>query len=92
MYRTHMCNDIRDAHIGKTIELAGWVDSMRDHGGVIFIDLRDYTGVTQVVIHDESLVSDINRETVISVKGTVSKRDEETVNEKIDTGAVELVA
>ena len=92
MYRTLMCNDIRDEHIGKKIQLAGWVDSMRDHGGVIFIDLRDYTGVTQVVIHDEALVCDINRETVISVTGEVSKRDEETVNEKIDTGAVELVA
>lgn len=92
MYRTLFCNDIRDKHIGKTVELAGWVDVVRDHGGVIFIDLRDYTGVTQVVVHDESLLKDVNRETVITVSGTVEKRALETVNEKIDTGNVELVA
>ncbi len=92
MYRTLFCNDIRDEHIGKTVQLAGWVDVVRDHGGVIFIDLRDYTGVTQVVVHDESLVKDINRETVISVSGIVNKRDPETVNNKIETGSVELVA
>ncbi len=92
MYRTLYCNDIRDEHIGKTVQLAGWVDVVRDHGGVIFIDLRDYTGVTQVVIHNEALVKDVNRETVISVSGIVSKRDPETVNDKIETGTVELVA
>ena len=92
MYRTLYCNDIRDEHIGKTVSLAGWVDVVRDHGGVIFVDLRDYTGVTQVVIHNEALLSNVNRETVISVTGIVEKRDEETVNSKIDTGNVELVA
>ncbi len=92
MYRTLYCNDIRDEHIGKTVQLAGWVDVVRDHGGVIFIDLRDYTGVTQVVIHNEELVKDVNRETVISVSGIVSKRLPETVNDKIETGTVELVA
>ncbi len=92
MYRTLFCNDIRDEHIGKRVELAGWVDVVRDHGGVIFIDLRDYTGVTQVVVHDEALLKNVNRETVISVSGVVEKRNPETVNEKIDTGYVELVA
>ncbi|MBR3684615.1 MAG: aspartate--tRNA ligase [Lachnospiraceae bacterium] len=92
MYRTLFCNDIRDEHVGKTVQLAGWVDVVRDHGGVIFIDLRDYTGVTQVVVHDEALLKNVNRETVISVSGIVNKRDEETVNTKIDTGYVELVA
>ncbi len=92
MYRTLYCNDIRDEHVGKTVELAGWVDVVRDHGGVIFIDLRDYTGVTQVVVHNEDLLKNVNRETVISVSGVVNKRDEETVNEKIATGYVELVA
>ncbi|MBO5733610.1 MAG: aspartate--tRNA ligase [Clostridia bacterium] len=92
MYRTLFCNDIRDQHIGQTVQLAGWVDVVRDHGGVIFIDLRDYTGVTQVVIHDESFLENVNRETVISVSGKVEKRDPETVNEKIATGEVELVA
>ncbi len=92
MYRTHMCNDICEKHIGQRVELAGWVDVVRDHGGVIFIDIRDYTGVTQVVVHDESFLENVNRETVITVSGTVEKRDPDTVNEKIDTGYVELVA
>ena len=92
MYRTLMCNDIRDEHIGRTVSLAGWVDYIRDHSGVIFLDLRDYTGVTQVVIHDESLLEGVTRESVISVSGIVEKRDPDTVNEKIDTGFVELAA
>ena len=92
MYRTLYCNDIRDEHIGQTVQLAGWVDVVRDHGGVIFIDLRDYTGVTQVVVHNEELLKNVNRETVISVSGIVRKRDEETFNDKIETGTVELVA
>ncbi len=92
MYRTHYCNDIRPAHVGQTVELAGWVDVVRDHGGVIFVDLRDYTGITQVVVHDESFLNGVNRETVITVCGTVRQRDPETVNDKIATGEVELVA
>jgi len=92
MYRTQFCNDICDDHIGSTVQLAGWVDVVRDHGGVIFIDLRDYTGVTQVVVHNEELLKNVNRETVISVSGVVEKRAPETVNEKIATGYVELVA
>ncbi|MBR3868818.1 MAG: aspartate--tRNA ligase [Clostridia bacterium] len=92
MYRTLYCNDICDKHIGQTVSLAGWVDVVRDHGGVIFVDLRDYTGVTQVVIHNEEFLKNVNRETVISVTGVVEKRDEETVNTKIATGYVELVA
>ncbi len=92
MYRTHYCNDIREEHVGQTVQLAGWVDVIRDHGGVIFVDLRDYTGVTQTVIHDEELLKNVNRETVISVTGTVRKRDEETVNNTNATGLVELPA
>ncbi len=92
MYRTHRCNEIREKHIGMSVELAGWVDVVRDHGGVLFVDLRDETGVTQVVVHDENLLKGISKETVISVHGTVSKRDESTVNPKIETGLVELVA
>ena len=92
MYRTLYCNDICDRHIGQTVSLAGWVDVVRDHGGVIFVDVRDYTGVTQVVVHDEGLLKNVNRETVISVTGIVEKRDPDTVNEKIATGYVELIA
>ena len=92
MYRTHRCNEIREKHIGIEVELAGWVDVVRDHGGVLFVDLRDETGVTQVVVHDENLLKGISKETVVSVHGVVSKRDESTVNPKIDTGLVELIA
>ncbi len=92
MYRTHRCNEIREMHIGMEVELAGWVDVVRDHGGVLFVDLRDETGVTQVVFHDENLLKGISKETVVSVHGVVSKRDESTVNPKIDTGLVELIA
>jgi len=91
MYRTLYCNDIRDKHVGQRVQLAGWVDVIRDHGGVIFVDIRDYTGVTQTVIHDEEMVKNVNRETVISVSGIVRQRDAETVNNKIETGNVELV-
>ncbi len=92
MYRTHRCNDIRKDHIGQTVELAGWVDVIRDHGGVLFVDLRDETGITQVVVHDETLLKGVGKETVISVKGVVTERDPATVNPKIETGLVELVA
>ena len=92
MYRTHRCNEIREAHIGQVVQLAGWVEVIRDHGGVLFVDLRDETGVTQVVVHDENLLKGVSKETVISVSGEVTKRDESTVNPKIETGLVELVA
>ncbi len=91
MYRTLYCNDISEKNVGQRVQLAGWVDVIRDHGGVIFVDLRDYTGVTQTVIHNEDLVKNINRESVISVSGVVRKRDAETINNKIATGYVELV-
>lgn len=91
MYRTHNCNELNESNIGQVVELAGWVDSIRDHGGVIFMHLRDENGVTQIVVNDEKLMEGVNRETVISVKGIVSKRDADTVNEKIATGKIELV-
>ena len=72
--------------------LAGWINTIRDHGGVLFIDLRDHYGVTQIVIHDDSLLADVTKETVISAKGVVKKRDEETLNTKIETGEIEVHA
>lgn len=92
MHRTHTCNELREEHIGQTVTLAGWVNTIRDHGGVIFIDLRDHFGVTQVVFHDGSLMDGINRETVIKATGVVVARDRETVNPKLDTGKVEVHA
>ena len=90
-YRTHNCSEFGCNIIGKKVRAAGWVENIRDHGGVIFIDLRDHYGVLQVVIHDETQLEGICRETVISVSGEIRKRDEETINTKIATGEVELV-
>ncbi len=96
MYRTYTCSEIREKHVGEKIKLAGWVDTIRDLGGVLFIDLRDQYGITQVVVSgDEEKVefaSRIPTESTISVSGVVRLRDEETVNPAIDTGIVELFA
>ncbi|MEL4105711.1 aspartate--tRNA ligase [Oscillospiraceae bacterium WX1] len=92
MYRTHSCSALRQEHIGQAVTLAGWVDTIRDHGGVKFLDLRDETGVTQIVIHDDALLDGVNREAVVAVAGSVRARDSETVNEKLLTGTVELAA
>jgi aspartyl-tRNA synthetase len=92
MYRTHTCNELRPEHIGLKVRLAGWVDTIRDHGGIKFVDLRDHFGISQVVFHDESLLEGVSREAVISVAGQVMKRDESTINPKIETGMVEVHA
>ena len=84
------CGALTLDDLGKTVRLAGWVDTIRDHGGVAFIDLRDQYGVTQVVVHDEKMLEDFHKETVVSVLGEVVKRDEDTVNPKIATGLVEV--
>ncbi len=92
MLRTHTCNELGIDHIGKSVKLCGWVDTIRDHGGVIFVDLRDHYGVTQVVLSDDGMLKDVSKETVIAVSGNVTRRDEETVNAKIATGMVEVKA
>lgn len=89
-YRTHNCNELTFDNLNETVELAGWVDTIRDHGGVAFIDLRDEYGVTQVVVNDADLINHLKKESVISVHGVVVKRDEETVNKKIATGELEV--
>ena len=95
-YRTNTCSEIRLEHVGQKVKLAGWVEVVRDLGGVVFIDLRDQYGITQVVISgNEELVemaSRIPNESTISVLGTVRKRDEDTINKNIETGEVELFA
>jgi len=98
MYRTHLCNQLRKDHIGRTVTLAGWVNSRRDHGGVIFIDLRDREGLTQVVFRPEEhpQVSEASHglrgEDVIQVTGIVSARLTGTENAKLATGDIEVVA
>ena len=96
IYRTYDCSMLREKHVGEKIKLAGWVDTIRDMGGILFIDLRDQYGATQVVVSgDEEKVdfaSRIPTESTISVSGTVRLRDEETINRSIETGTVELFA
>ncbi|MCL2213496.1 MAG: OB-fold nucleic acid binding domain-containing protein, partial [Oscillospiraceae bacterium] len=75
-YRTHNCAALRAENAGMAAKLAGWVDTIRDHGGVTFIDLRDQFGITQVVVDDQAKLTDVRRETVISVGGTVRNRGE----------------
>jgi aspartyl-tRNA synthetase len=88
-YRTHTCGALREGHIGTDVTLSGWVETVRDHGGVTFIDLRDQYGLTQVVLHDEIKAG---RESVVTVSGVVKQRDADAVNPKLDTGAVEVHA
>ena len=89
-YRTHTCGALRAAHIGENARLSGWVENIRDHGGVMFLDVRDQYGITQVVWHGDDMK--IARESVITVSGAVKKRDTDTVNPKMETGDVELHA
>lgn len=94
--RTHHCNELRESHAGQTVTLIGWVNSARDHGGVIFTDLRDREGLTQCVFHPEEnpevaeLSHTLREEDVVQVTGVVSKRLEGTANDRIPTGAIEL--
>ncbi len=98
MYRTTSCNSLRKDHSGQTVTLAGWVNSRRDHGGVIFIDLRDREGLTQVVFRPEEhpqvaeASHGLRGEDVIQVTGTVSPRLEGTDNAKLATGQIEVIA
>ena len=92
MYRDLKLNQIGEQHIGQTLQVAGWVENIRDHGGVSFIDLRDMYGVLQVVIRKPELLKGITKEMCLSVTGPVEKRDEETYNPKIPTGTIELEA
>lgn len=98
MYRTRHCNDLRKEHVGQTVTLCGWVNSRRDHGGVIFIDLRDREGLTQVVFRPEEhpQVSEashaLRSEDVIQITGRVDARLSGTENSKLATGEIEVIA
>ena len=93
-YRTHRLNELRVSHVGQKVTLSGWINNHRDHGGVVFIDLRDNFGITQLVSYPESglkyEVAHLQKESCIRVSGTVKLRDPETVNPKIETGEVEV--
>lgn len=92
MYRDITMKEISEQHIGQTLQVAGWVENIRDHGGVSFIDLRDMYGTLQVVMRDTTLLEGITKEMCISIEGLVEKRDEDTYNPKLPTGTIELEA
>ncbi len=93
-YRTHTCGQLRPSHVGQTVRLSGWINRKRDHGNLLFIDLRDYSGQTQCVVDTShpafAAVEGARLETVVTVTGTVVARTPETVNAKVPTGAVEV--
>ncbi len=91
-YRDKVLNQLGEGDVGATLKVSGWVENIRDHGGVSFIDLRDMYGVLQVVLRDTNLLEGINKEDCIMVEGVVDHRDEETYNPKIPTGTIELEA
>ncbi|KFI68820.1 aspartate--tRNA ligase [Bifidobacterium magnum] len=91
-YRTHHATDVTDDLVGKRVTLSGWVDRRRDHGGVAFIDLRDSTGLIQVVIDDEDMARPLRNEFVVEVEGTVRLRPEGNANDHLATGKYEVVA
>lgn len=92
MYRDITLKEISEEQIGQTLQVAGWVENIRDHGGVSFVDLRDMYGVLQVVMRDTTLLDGITKEMCLSIEGLVEKRDEETYNPRIPTGTIELEA
>lgn len=95
-YRTHTCGELRKENVGQTVRISGWVNTIRDHGGVLFIDLRDHYGITQVVINpDKEFYKDIEHwrvETVLCFTGEIVARDDAAINPKLATGEIELVA
>lgn len=92
IYRDITLEQVGEGDIGKTVRAAGWIENIRDHGGVSFVDLRDMYAVMQVVIRDSSLLKGIRKEQAVSIQGMIEKRDEETYNPRIPTGTIELDA
>lgn len=92
-YRDHNTSMLSESDIGSTVRVSGWVENIRDHGGIKFIDLRDHYGVLQVTLqNNEALLDGVNKESAVSISGKIIKRDESTFNDKISTGTIELEA
>lgn len=92
-YRDHNTSMLSKSDIGSTVRVSGWVENIRDHGGIKFIDLRDHYGVLQVTLqNNEALLDGVNKESAVSISGKIIKRDESTFNDKISTGTIELEA
>ena len=92
IYRDVTLQQISEKDIGREIRVAGWIENIRDHGGVSFVDLRDMYGVLQIVMRDTTLLDGLTREMSVSVEGLIEHRDEETYNPRIPTGTIELEA
>ena len=90
-YRDHYCDKLTEKEIGKTVKVAGFVENIRDHGGVLFLDLRDYTGEIQIVSNIEGIFDKITKQSSMSITGKIRKRLPEDYNEKISTGTIELL-
>ncbi|MFN7625616.1 MAG: OB-fold nucleic acid binding domain-containing protein, partial [Pirellula sp.] len=96
VYRTHFCSELRSSHVGQTVRLSGWVFRKRDHGNLLFVDLRDHHGVTQVVVDRDSdafaLTESLKLESVIRIEGNVLSRGADKVNPDLPTGEIEVKA
>ena len=95
-YRTHTCAQLSAANVGETVRLSGWIHRKRDHGGVLFIDLRDHYGITQIVADEDSpalpVLEKLRAESVVTIDGEVKARSAGTVNADLPTGEVEIFA
>src|SRR5919107_6198910 len=95
-YRTHNCGELRESHVGERVKLSGWVHRKRDHGNLLFVDLRDHFGLTQIVsdVADPAFkaLEAVRVESVITVEGKVVRRDSEAVNPNLETGQIEVHA
>src|SRR6478735_4057419 len=93
-YRTHHCGELRESHVGERVKLSGWVHKKRDHGNLLFVDLRDHFGLTQLVAEKDSqsfaTLEGLKSESVICVTGRVAARDAENVNSNLGTGQIEV--
>ncbi len=91
IYRTDYCGEVNEKLIDKEIRVSGWVENIRDHGGILFVDLRDERGIVQLVSNDDSIFFNLTKESVITAHGIVRKRDEEDYNLKLNTGKIEIL-
>ena len=93
-YRTHLCSELNKLNLHEQVTLSGWIDTIRDHGNLLFIDLRDNYGITQCVVDAKHQafddISNLNNESVITIKGQVIDRSLETINKNITTGEIEV--
>ncbi len=93
-YRTHTCGDLRAAHVGEEVRLSGWVHRKRDHGDLVFVDLRDHYGITQIVTEADgpafAVIESLRSESVVTMTGTVVARAADVVNPNLPTGEVEV--